>query len=64
MVWEREENRPLHSLHGLKTNVDNETCAQLVVPLEVQVVSRENIISAAQELDSLGLIRLTDNSKQ
>ena len=46
----------------IKTNFDNETGAQLIIPLEVEVVSRENIISAAQELD-FGLIRSSDELK-
>ena len=46
----------------VKTNFDKQTGAQLIIPLEVEVVSRENVVSTAQELD-FGLVRSSDELK-
>ncbi|KAI6654223.1 hypothetical protein LOD99_622 [Oopsacas minuta] len=46
----------------IRTNFDKDTGAQLIIPLEVEVVSRENIVSTSQELD-FGLIRSSDELK-
>ena len=46
----------------VKTNFDRETGAQLIIPLEVEVVSRECVVSTAQELD-FGLTRSSDELK-
>ena len=47
----------------MRTNFDRETGAHLIIPLEVEVVSREFVVSTAQELD-FGLIRSSDELQQ